>query len=86
MQTIETRYIGPTNTKPGRIIARASGGFKVTMSYPHDATNTEYAHAFVANVLRRKCKWSDMYLAGTTQRGFVFAFPPDKNAVWIKGE
>jgi hypothetical protein len=49
MQTIETHYIGPTNTKPGCV----------------------------------KLGWSEMYLAGSTQHGFVFAFPPTAGDLWI---
>lgn len=83
MQTIETFYIGPTNTKPGRIRAKASGGGSVTISYPHDATTTGAAHALAADKLRQKYGWDRMYLAGSTQRGYVFAFPPTENSLWL---
>lgn len=83
MQTIETRYLGPSNTKPGRIRATASGGASALVSYAHDATSVEAAHAQAAEKLRAKMKWDAMYLAGSTQRGYVFAFPPTPGDIWI---
>lgn len=83
MQYIETKYIGASNTKPGRIRAKASGGMSVLISYPHDATNETHAHAIAADTLRVKCGWGEMFEAGATKRGLIFVFPPKGNEVWI---
>ena len=48
-QAIETRYIGPTNTKPGRIKAECWGG-SATISYPHEL-NSDEAHRAAAQAL-----------------------------------
>ena len=48
-QAIETKYIGPTNTKGGRIKAECWGG-SVTISYPHEL-DTDKAHAAAAQAL-----------------------------------
>lgn len=51
-QAIETKYIGPTDTKPGRIKAECWGG-SVTISYPHEL-DTDKAHAAAAQALIEK--------------------------------
>lgn len=48
-QAIETRYLGPTNTKPSRIKAECWGG-SVTISYPHEL-NPDEAHRAAAQAL-----------------------------------
>jgi hypothetical protein len=48
-QAIETKYLGPTNTKGGRIKAECWGG-NVTISYPHELDTAE-AHKAAAQAL-----------------------------------
>lgn len=48
-QAIETKYIGPTNTRGGRIKAECYGG-NVTIPYPHELS-TEDAHKAAAQAL-----------------------------------
>ena len=48
-QAIETRYLGPTNTKGGRIKAECWGG-NVTIPYPHELNSGE-AHKAAAQAL-----------------------------------
>lgn len=48
-QAIETRYLGPTNTKGGRIKASCWGG-SATISYPHEM-NSDEAHRAAAQAL-----------------------------------
>jgi hypothetical protein len=59
-QAIETRYLGPTNFRSGRIKARAWAG-SVTMPYDH-ALNAEDNHRAAALALAAKCaKHAEQY-------------------------
>ena len=59
-QAIETRYLGPTNTKDGRIKASAWAG-SVTVPYDHEL-NTEDNHRAAAMALAAKCaKHAEQY-------------------------
>lgn len=59
-QAIETRYLGPTNTKGGRIKATAWAG-SVTVPYDH-ALNTDQNHHRAAMALAAKCaKHAEQY-------------------------
>lgn len=51
-QAIETRYLGPTNTKGGRIKAECWGG-NITIGYDH-ALNSDEAHKAAAVALIEK--------------------------------
>lgn len=51
-QAIETRYLGPTNTRPGRIKATAWAG-SATVEYDH-ALNAEDNHRAAAMALAAK--------------------------------
>lgn len=85
MQTIETRYIGPTNTRGSRIKAKASGGESVTIPLDYGMT-TYHAHAKAADALRVKLGWDAMFMAEAKGTGYVFAFPPEPQASWIGRE
>ena len=59
-QAIETRYLGPTNTRPGRIKATAWAG-SATVEYNHEL-NTEDNHRAAAMALAAKCaKHAEQY-------------------------
>lgn len=69
---IVTKYIGPTNTKGGRIKATTENGrFSVTIGYPHESHHP-YAEAAVA--LCRKLGWTGDLIEGGTTNGSVFVF------------
>jgi hypothetical protein len=71
---IFTKYLGPTNHKPGRIKAWAKSGGKlsVTISYPHEL-NQGQAHAKAAQALLDKMGWTFRELhQGDTENGCVF--------------
>ena len=51
-QAIETRYLGPTDTKGGRIKAECWGG-NITIGYDH-ALNSDMAHKAAADALIAK--------------------------------
>ncbi len=73
MTAIVTRYIGPSNTRGGRIVA--DGGLKrrVTIPYPHEL-RSEDAHACAAQALCNKFGWTGDLRSGGTERGCVFVF------------
>ena len=71
MIAIETRYIGPSNTKGARIAAVAEK-HRVTISYPHEAGSSEKAHAVAAKALADKLGWHDEWIGGGVKRGYVF--------------
>lgn len=72
MQSIITKYHGPTNVKGSRVSARASGnGVKVTLSYDH-ALSAEGNHMAAAQALMAKLDWQGHYIGGHTQDGMVF--------------
>ena len=54
-----TKYIGPTNYRPGRIKAWAKSGGKlsVTIPYPHELSQSQ-AHAAAAIALFDKMGWT----------------------------
>jgi len=63
-QAIETRYLGPTNTKGGRIKAECWGG-SVTIPYDH-ALNTDENHYRAAMALAAKCAHHAEQFGGTS--------------------
>lgn len=72
MQTITTKYYGPTNTKGARIMAtNTSKSAKVWMHYCY-GLNIQDNHRSAAMLLRDKLKWSGTWVGGTTNDGMVF--------------
>ena len=72
MQTITTKYLGPTDYKGSRFKATHSGGFtSVTMSMDY---GMEHAgnHTRVAFMLAEKLNWEGDYIGGHTKDGMVF--------------
>lgn len=66
-QAIETRYLGPTNTKGGRIKASAWGG-SVTIGYPY-SLDAQDAHKAAADALIAKMGWTGTYAQGGNAKG-----------------
>lgn len=72
MQTIETKYHGPTNTRGSRISAKASYHPKrVWVEYDH-ALNAENNHKAAALKLMETLNWTGHYVGGRTPTGMVF--------------
>ena len=79
MQYIETKYLPPTNSKSGRVKAKASYcNESITISYDH-SLDLEQAHAKAAMMLAKKLEWCGEYAAGGNNRGYVFAFIGSSN-------
>ena len=73
MQTIETKYLGPTNHKGARIKATATHGAAVTITYPYDLSEHEQ-HALAVRKLAAKLNWTGDMIGGWTARGMVWVF------------
>ncbi len=90
MIAIETKYVGPTDNKPSRIIASTCNGQRLTIScgraedmarekLGHD--DTQSSHQVVAQALADKMGWTDRIVGGGTKRGYVFVFVPSLTAI-----
>jgi len=72
MQAIVTKYVGPTNVKGARIIAKAAAG-KVCISYPYESTLAK-SHQIAAIALAKKLGWSGGWIAGGMPSGDGYVF------------
>lgn len=75
MQAIQTKYLGPTNTRGSRIKATCASG-SLTIGYPHELGQGQPAHRKAAEALIAKLGWTDhgMLLGGQL---------PDHNHVFV---
>lgn len=71
-QAIETRYLGPTNNRGGRIKATAWAG-SVTVPYAYELS-TEDAHRAAAETLIAKFGWKGTYAQGGNVNGTGYYF------------
>jgi hypothetical protein len=85
MIAIETRYVGPTNTKGSRIIASTVNGQRLTMSTGM-MTGSDYDnHKEVAEALATKYRWlydGTRLVGGGTKAGYCWVFVYDNNAAY----
>jgi hypothetical protein len=79
---IVTKYVGPTDTKPGRVKATAGSGRSITLAWDHELNETEN-HAAAAASLAGKlidAREGDTYtLRGGCLHGGGFAFAVERN-------
>lgn len=76
---IVTKYLGPTNTKGGRIKATTDNGrYSVTIDYPHES---RYPHADAALALCWKMGWTGTLIEGGTADGSVFVFADSESHI-----
>jgi hypothetical protein len=74
MIAIETKYLGPTNTKGARIKA-IGGKNSITVSFDCSAKTVQDAHRIAAEALVNKMEWPQYPLiGGGTRSGCVFVF------------
>lgn len=71
-QAIETRYLGPTNTKGGRVKATAWAG-SVTVPYDH-ALDVQDNHRAAQLALRHKLGWQGKFAQGGNVKGDGYVF------------
>ena len=82
MQTIMTKYLGPTDTKAPRVKAMTSSGHRgstYTVEWD-DCLDVEGNHAYVAQQLLDKLGWLGAWRMGSTDRGYVFVNVDDHNS------
>lgn len=77
MIAIETRYIGPSNTRGSRYVAETCNGHR-TYSGANDSLDSEENHRAVAKKLAEKYGWLDRnnLVGGGSKRGMVWVFVP----------
>ena len=77
MQTITTKYHGPTNTTGSRISATSTSGIKVYNSYDY-SLGTMGNHKAAAQKLIDRLGWTKQrYAIGETKTGYVFVIVHD---------
>lgn len=74
MQTIHTKYVGPSNVRGSRIIATASGSKARIIVSCDLAASSEDAHIEGAKALCAKMDWHGTMIGGHTKDGMVFVF------------
>ena len=75
MQTISTKYLGPTNTRGSRVVAIASGNraFRTWVSAGMSRSDNE-PHEEAARKLAGKLEWKGEMIGGHTKDGMVWVF------------
>ena len=66
-QAIETKYFGPTNSNPGRVIAKAQAG-KLVHEWDH-SLGIGKNHAEAARKLAEKLGWSGLWFGAFNAKG-----------------
>lgn len=75
-QAIETRWLGPTNTRPSRIVARADAG-RIVVSWDYALTIAEN-HRKAAEALCNRLRWSGELIGGNLPGArMAWVFAPD---------
>ena len=74
MKAIQTKYLGPTNSRGSRIKAFDEDNNQVTIPYPY-ALSGEDVHRKAADALMFKMGWEDnceIIGSGSIKNGYVF--------------
>ena len=72
MQTITTKYLGPTDTQGTRIKAVHTGAAtSITVPYNY-ALSDEGNHKEAASTLAQKLEWNGKYIGGHTKDGMIW--------------
>ena len=75
MTAIETRYIGPTNHKPARIVVEAGDRPRFIVSrHKWDDLDGEALFRKAAEAYCAKMGWDGRLVGGATKRGYTFVF------------
>jgi hypothetical protein len=84
-QVIETKYLGPTNTRGARIVAKAGPGRRFR-AYD-DALNSHDNHIAAAEAYAKEFFWAGAWRGGCTLEGLVFVLSaPDDSPEFIIAE
>jgi hypothetical protein len=68
MQTIKTKFLSPTDTKPARVKAITTSGIKMLLSWDHGCDTYEN-HVAAAKALAEKLKWTGQWHGGSADDG-----------------
>ena len=72
MKTIETKFVGQTNSRQDRIFAKLGGiGKAMIFSYNWDLSEMEN-HVSAAKKMAKMAGWDFQLVAGQTEKGYVF--------------
>ena len=70
-QSIETRYLSPTNNRNSRIVATTASGKRLTHHWDF-SLGIEANHYAAAKALQAKLEWEPIKAGGSTKAGFVW--------------
>jgi len=70
-QSIETRYLSPTNHRCSRIVATTPSGHRLIKDLNH-SLNIEANHYAAAKALQEMLEWEPIKAGGSTRAGFVW--------------
>lgn len=76
-QAIETRFLGPTNTKGSRVVAVSCGGSRLITDWDH-AMDASENHIAAANRLAARLEWNGQMRTGTLKNSYVHVFIYDR--------
>ena len=71
-QSITTKYLGPTNTRGSRIVAKAQAG-KITIAWDH-ALDSADNHIAAAKAFASKYGWTGRWVGGALPDGLGYCF------------
>tara|TARA_R110001599_G_C11868832_1_gene622676 strand:+ start:54 stop:317 length:264 start_codon:yes stop_codon:yes gene_type:complete len=84
LQSIQSHYLGPTNHRGARIVAKTASGHRLVVSWDY-ALNAADNHVAALTALAEKLDWiqgSKAVLAGTAQSNFLVG-STDKGYVMV---
>lgn len=76
LQSITTKYHGPTIARGSRISATSASGHRLTVSYDHSLNGPDN-HKEAAIALCKKLEWHGTLQGGSTPTGYCFVFVSD---------
>lgn len=68
MQAITTKYVGPTNFRGSRVIAKTASGLRITRDWD-DALNIDENHLKAAQALAEQMGWTGHWFGGSMDVG-----------------
>jgi len=74
MQSITTKYVGPSNTRGARIKATSASGISAVVPFDYGMATEVEAHGLAVQALAKRLGWSGTMIAGSTKDGYVFVF------------
>jgi len=89
LQSIQTRYLPPTNSRGSRIKATTASGLSTSIPYPHELSGADcHAAAVKALLVKHGFHWADRWAVGASIDGRGYVFVPvrhDNNFVSFEG-